>query len=296
MKFLAILVFTLWGAAHAQTPATPQTPAPQAPPPELPDLPDNTVIAEFDDHTTFTMGDVRKYMAALPPESRPMAMRDPRTWIQSWSRMLQLAHLAEKEKLDERSPTKEQLEFQRLLLLAQVEMQDKLLNTDVDSAEIAKEYDLTKDKYKQVKVNAIYIAFGEKGLTEAQAKAKAEKLLAQIRKNADFGKLARENSDDETSKAKDGYFATLTPSDNIPDALRAAVFELKAGETSDPVRQPNGFYLLRAEQITYKPLSQVRDQIFSEVKNKKFQEWLNGMGKLAEPKFVNPTFPPPPAK
>jgi peptidyl-prolyl cis-trans isomerase C len=293
MKFLAILVFTLWGVAHAQTPAPPPPPAPQAPPPELPDLPDSTVIAELDDHTPFTMGDVRKYMAALPPESRPMAMRDPRTWIQSWSRMLQLARLAEKEKLDERSPAKEQLEFQRLLLLAQLEMQDKLLNTDVDSAEIAQEYDLTKDKYKQVKVNAIYIAFGDKGLTEAQAKAKAEKLLVQIRKNADFAKLARENSDDETSKAKDGYFATLTPSDNIPDALRAAVFQLKAGETSDPVRQPNGFYLLRAEQITYKPLSQVRDQIFSEVKNKKFQEWLNAMGKQAEPKFVNSTFPPP---
>jgi peptidyl-prolyl cis-trans isomerase C len=297
MKFPAILVIALWGVAHGQTPPAPQPPVPQppaaqTPPPELPDLPDDTVIAQLDDHTNFTMGDVRKYLAALPPESRPMAMRDPKTWIQSWSRMLQMAHMAEKEKLDERSPTKEQLEFQKLLLLAQAEMQDKLLNTDVDSAEIAKEYDSTKDKYKQVKVNAIYIAFGDKGPNEAQAKAKAEKLLAQIRKNADFAKLARENSDDETSKAKDGYFATLTPSDNIPDALRAAVFQLKEGETSEPVRQPNGFYLLRAEQITYKPLAQVRDQIFSDVKNKKFQEWLNDMAKQAEPKFVNPTFPP----
>jgi hypothetical protein len=48
---------------------------------------------------------------------------------------------------------------------------------------------------------------------------------------------------------------------------------------------------LRAEQITYKPLSEVRDQIFTELKNQKFQEWLAEMSKQAEPKFVNPAFP-----
>jgi len=236
------------------------------------------------------MGDVRKYIAALPPESQPMALRDPKAWIEGWSRMVKMARMAETEKLDERSPVKEQLEFQRLYLLANAEMSDKLTTTSVEGPQIASQYDATKDKYKQVKVNAIYIAFGEKGVTEAQAKAKAEKLLAQIRQGADFAKLARANSDDETSKAKDGYFATLTPADNIPDALRAAVFQLKQGETSAPIRQPNGFYLLRAEQVGYRPLSQVRDQIFTELKNQKFQEWLNDMAKQAQPKFVNPAF------
>ena len=293
MKAPVILILAGCASLFAQTPASPQTAAPPAavqPPPELPNLPDTAVVAEFPDHTTLTMGEVRKYIAALPPESQPMALRDPKGWIQGWSRMVQMAHLAEKEKLDERSPVKEQIEFQKLYLLANAEMSDKLMGTQVESPEIASAYDANKDKYKQVKVNAIYISFGDKGLTEEQAKAKAEKLLAQIRKGADFAKLARENSDDETSKAKDGYFATLTPTDNIPDALRAAVFQLKQGETSEPVRQPNGFYLLRAEQIGYKPLSAVRDQIFTELKNQKFQQWLNDMAKESEPKFVNPAF------
>jgi peptidyl-prolyl cis-trans isomerase C len=292
MKSLVILLLAGW-AVCAQTPSSTVKP-PSAPPAELPDdIPDTAVVAECGGQTSLplTMGDVRKYIAVLPPESQPQAKRDPKTWIQSWCRMVQMAHMAEADKLDQQSPVKEQLAFQRMLLMAQAEMQDKLNNTQVESPDIAQRYDETKEKYKQVKVNAIYIAFGEKGLTETGAKAKAEKLLAEIRGGADFAKLARENSDDETSKAKDGYFATLSPSDNIPDALRAAVFQLKQGETSEPVRQPNGFYLLRAEDISYKPLSEVRDQIFSELKQQKFQEWLNGMAKSAAPKFVNPAFP-----
>lgn len=296
MKVIASIVLAGWSVVCAQPPAA----APAAPNlqlQEIPDssvIPDSTVIAEFPDHSTFTMGDVRRYFYALPPDNQRMVRLDPRGWIQGWSRMVQLARMAEKEKLDQRSPLKEQLEFQRLLLLAQSEMQDKSMNTTVDSPELTAGYDRNKEKYKQVKVSAIYIAFGEKGLTEEQAKTKAEKVLAQIRHGADFAKLAHENSDDETSKAKDGYFATLSPTDNIPDALRGAVFQLKPGETSEPIRQPNGYYLLRAEEITYKPLSDVRDQIFNDLKNQKLKEWLDGLSKDAEPKFVNPAFPPPP--
>jgi hypothetical protein len=286
MKVLALSLFFGLACVWAQVPA----PA-EAPPPPLPDLPDSEVIAVFGD-TNFTMADVRKYIAALPPENQQLALRDPRLWMQSWARMVHMAHLAEKDKLEERSPTREQLEFQRLLLLAQAEMQYHMESLPVESSDIVKEYDAVKDKrYKQVRVAAIYIAFGEKGLKEDQAKAKAQKLMAQIRKDGDFAKLARENSDDETSRAKDGYFATLNPSDNIPDALREAVFALKEGETSEPVRQPNGFYLLRAEKISYRPLSEVRGDIFTELKNRKLQEWLGQTSKEADPKFVNPKFP-----
>lgn len=290
MKSLVILLLA-GSAVCAQVPASTAKP-PSPPPAELPDdIPDTAVVAECGGQTPLTMGDVRKYIAVLPAESQPQAKRDPKTWIQSWCRMVQMAHMAEADKLDQQSPVREQLAFQRMLLMAQAEMQDKLNSTQVESPDIAQRYDETKEKYKQVKVNAIYIAFGEKGLSEAGAKAKAENLLKEIRGGADFAKLARENSDDETSKAKDGYFATLSQSDNIPDALRSAIFQLKKGETSEPVRQPNGFYLLRAEEITYKPLSEVRDQIFAELKQQKFQQWLNGMAKSAEPKFVNPAFP-----
>ena len=105
----------------------------------------------------------------------------------------------------------------------------------VQPGEIVKHYDSNKRKYTHVRVKAIYIAFsddaaagsrdkGKRPLTEAEAKAKADKLLAAIKGGADFVKLVKENSDDETSRQKDGDFATLRSSDNIPDAFRTAVF------------------------------------------------------------------------
>ena len=171
----------------------------------------------------------------------------------------------------------------------------------VEPEEIVKYYDSNKEKYTQVKVKAIYIAFtddaaassaskGKKPLTEAEAKAKAVKLLAEINGGADFVKLVKENSDDETSRDKDGDFATLRSSDNIPDAFRTAVFALKKGDVSEPLRQPNGFYLLRAEEVTVRPLSEVRDDIYNDLKTIRSDQWLRGMDRDAKVQIVNPAF------
>jgi parvulin-like peptidyl-prolyl isomerase len=169
----------------------------------------------------------------------------------------------------------------------------------IDNEEIARYYDAHKNKYQQVKTDAIYVSFsnsaasqtgsdGKKILSEAEAKAKIAGLREQIRKGADFKKLAKENSDDETSRAKDGFFGTLNPTDNIPDAIRAAVFALKAGDTTDVIWQANGFYLFRAEEITYKPLSEVRDQIYDALKTERFQKWFDGIRGETKAKILNP--------
>ena len=60
--------------------------------------------------------------------------------------------------------------------------------------------------------------------------------------------------------------AIIRRSDNLPEAIRNAVFALKPGEISEPVRQPNGFYLFRAEEGGCPPFQQVRDEIFNEVR------------------------------
>ena len=86
-----------------------------------------------------------------------------------------------------------------------------------------------------------------------------------------------------------------------PDAFRAAVFALKQGDVSEPLKQPNGFYLLRAEEVTLRPLSEVRDEIYNELKNIRSDEWLRGMDREAKvqivsQEFVSPTPMPAPAK
>jgi peptidyl-prolyl cis-trans isomerase C len=286
MKFLSVFLFACLAPVWAQAPQA----APAAP--QIPDLPDQTVIAVFDDGVKFTMGDFKRAFAALPPDNQPLALRDRKTFLQQWAFMRKLAQMAEKDKLDQDSPAREQLEYSRLMIMSQAKLSHALNLITVEPSEIVAYYDASKERYKEVRVKALYVSFGsgEKALTEDQAKAKIAKLLAEIRAGGDFVKLVRENSNDETSRAKDGDFATIRRSDNIPDAIRSAVFSLKPGEVSEPVRQPNGFYLLRAEEVRYRPLSQVRDEIFTELKQQHYREWLDKTNKETKVDYTSPAF------
>jgi parvulin-like peptidyl-prolyl isomerase len=258
----------------------------------MPDIPDQTTIAVFDDGVKLTMGDFKKIFAVLPPDNQPLALRNRQTFLQQWAFMRKLAQMAEKQKLDLESPAREQLDYSRLMILSQAELAGALNSIIVEPAEIVKSYDTDKERFKEIRVKAIYVSFGKGGKapSEDEAKAKAARLLAEIRGGADFVKLVKENSDDETSKAKDGDFATLRRNDNIPDAIRTAVFSLKQGEVTEPVRQPNGFYLLRAEEVQYRPLSQVRDEIFTELRQRHYSQWLDQTNKDSKVEFTSPAF------
>jgi peptidyl-prolyl cis-trans isomerase C len=284
--------------------------APAAPPPAMPNLPDDTEVAVFGDGTKLTMGEFRQIYAALPPANQQMALRNRAQWLHQWELLRKLTKMAEEAKLDQQSPYKENLAYARMNVLATAEIGAAINLIVVEPAEIVKYYESNKRKYTHVRVKAIYIAFsddaaadsaskGKKPLTEAAAKAKADKLLAAIKGGADFVKLVKENSDDETSREKDGDFATLHASDNIPDAFRSAVFALKQGDVSEPLKQPNGFYLLRAEEVTVRPLSEVRDEIYNELKNIRSDEWLRGIDAQAKVQILSPEFispAPAPAK
>jgi parvulin-like peptidyl-prolyl isomerase len=287
MKSFAAIAFVCLQSAFAQ-PATPS----------MPKLPDDTPIAEFDDGTKFTMGDFKKVYGVLSPAQQQMALHDRMQFLQQWAFMRKLARMAEQEKLAERTPYKEAIEQYRMQILSEAKIADAINQVVVEPGEIVKVYESSKFKYSQVKVKALYIAFsdegestgGKKPLTEGQAEAKSKKLLADARGGKDFVKLIKENSDDETSRAKDGDFDTLRQSDNIPDAFRTAVFALKKGEITEPLKQPNGYYLLRAEEVSFRPLSDVRDDIYNELKNAKAREWLDRMNLSTVVKVLNESF------
>jgi peptidyl-prolyl cis-trans isomerase C len=292
MKVLSVILLACVSIVQAQAPAAP------AAAPALPDLPDETVICVFpDDGAKFTMGEFKRIYGALPPNMQEMARRDRAEFLHEYSLMRRLTKMAEEKKLDEESPYREALAFSRLVVLSQAQMVDFNQSSTVQPAEIVSYYDKYKDeKYKQTRIKAVYISFGtaegkgKKALSEEEAKAKAAKVAAAARAGAEFAKLVRENSEDETSRGKDGDFGTFRASDNIPDAIRAAVFALKQGEISDPVRQPNGFYVFRAEEVTYRALSQVRDEIYSEVKNQHYKETMDRLNTDSKVNNINPAF------
>ena len=58
------------------------------------------------------------------------------------------------------------------------------------------------------------------------------------------------------------------------------------------MRQARGFYIFRAEEVSNLPLSQVRDQIFSELKTQRARDWVSKTDKETKVEFPNPDFPP----
>lgn len=291
MKVLKFLLFTCGSLAWGQYLLVPIHP----------EIPDSQVIAVLQsDGAKVTMGQFRNWVAANPPQIQQQIAQDPTVFLKQFAVMRRLADAAREKKLDQQGPTKDMLYYSITSFLGQAMIRDAYQNVEVAPDEIVSEYEATKaQKYVQVKVDAIYIAFGDpstaapdkKVLTEEQAKQKAVKLLSEINAGADFAKLAKENSDDEASRDKGGYLDTLTPGDNIPEGFQV-VFKMKAGETSAPIRQPNGYYLLHAETVDFRPLKDVRDKVFNDLKDKHLNEWMGKMSHESDVDFPNPAFQP----
>jgi len=76
-----------------------------------------------------------------------------------------------------------------------------------------------------------------------RAKQKAEGLLAELRKGADFGQLAVANS--QGQNALEGGGLGWKQAGQLPDLFVNALRTLKPGTVSDVLRSPSGFHILR---------------------------------------------------
>jgi parvulin-like peptidyl-prolyl isomerase len=282
-------------------PGTPAqiVPAPQPDPatPAAPIAPDSVVLEAGG--KKYTAAEIDKLIESLPPQYRGAAKTNPAALSQVFL-IKRLVDDAEKDGLAKKSPYKEQIEYNLMQLLAQANLNEYGNHITVTSEDQEKYYKTHSDKFKQAKVRVIYLTFnptpdkaspdGKKLLTEAEAKAKIEDLRKQIVAGADFGKLARENSDDKTSAVKDGDFGVMKQSSTYPEPIKAAVFGLKAGEVSEPVRQPNGFYLIRMDEIIVQPLQEVATDIYQTVKQERLNDYIKTLQSQYQVKVENPAY------
>jgi peptidyl-prolyl cis-trans isomerase C len=299
MKYLfALSALTL--CAYAQPPTIP-VPVPMPPA----NISAETVVAKAG-AKPITAADVRKILASLPSDLQGALMQNPKNALQSILLMQYLTNEAEKAQLENKSPYKEQLAMQRMQLLSQARATNYSEQVDVSEADQHKRYESDKSKFDQVKIHAIFVAFADpqtpapmpesgqavKTLTEAEAKAKAEALVKQARAGADFSDLAKKNSDDKMSAAKGGEYGKIARGDKIPDEIKTPLFALKAGQITDPLKQSTGFFILKADEIISQPFKDVQPQIITEMKQERFQEWMQALQKQFEVTIENQTFFP----
>jgi hypothetical protein len=303
--FLIPAIFAASLAAQPPTITSAAPPSPLGAPPA-----DDAIVATVDGHDV-TYGELRSMLSRLPA----VAQRDPQAGLQNIFIMRYLASEAEKLKLGERSPLKEDLEFKRMDMLAGAMMNFQRETSTVPDGAVEAYYKANLAKYEQARIKVIYIAF-KPGVTgtasspedlaraaqealaqahsgvdrsEAQAKALAEEVVKKARGDADFLALVEQYSEDPASKSTYGDFGVIKhDSTSYPEDLKKAVFALENGKISDPVRQATGFYIIRMEEKSTQPLSEVGVEIGQTVRQESLGAWFQALNARFKPEVKDP--------
>jgi peptidyl-prolyl cis-trans isomerase D len=103
----------------------------------------------------------------------------------------------------------------------------------------------------------------KEGHADDEAKKIAQGVLDRVKAGQDFAELAKKSSEDQGSAAQGGSLGCFGRGRMVPEFENAA-FSLGAGETSDLVKSPFGYHIIRVterKEETVAPLAQVKERI-----------------------------------
>ena len=122
--------------------------------------------------------------------------------------------------------------------------------TDAEIEAYYKEHGSEFDEPKRLRVAHVLVRVPPVGGSDAEnaAKAKVEDVIKRARAGEDFGKLAREISEDKASAVQGGDLGFVGPGELVAPFEQAA-FALKKGDVSDPVRTPFGYHAIRVLDV-----------------------------------------------
>jgi peptidyl-prolyl cis-trans isomerase C len=206
-----------------------------------------------------------------------------------------LAAEAERQGLDKDPDVRNTLRKIMVQKLVQKKFQPDAAAADVSDADVQKYYDEHKAEYvrpRRVRVHAIVLNAPVGSPDRAKKLALAKKTLAKVKaeeaKNPmAFAQAVATVSEDAASKqlAGDLQFRTQEELEKAySKQVAAAAFALKAGEISNVVEAPSGFFILKftGEQPELnRTVDQVKAQIAAKLsrdkKTKEFDEWLKSL-------------------
>lgn len=300
---LSALAFVIVTAAVAQekaaAPASQTQPAPAA-------------TATAADPVIITAGTIAIHQSefenavkSLPAEYQSYALGPgKKQFADDYLRMKLLASEGMKSGVDKDPNVVKQLELLKENLVAQEELKRLDAATSISDADLKKAYDENKKDYEQVKARHILIAFkgspaaqkGKKELTDAEAKAKAESLRAEIVSGkAKFEDVAKAQSDDTESGKNGGELGSFGHGQMVPE-FEAAAFNAKAGEVTEPVKTQFGYHIIKVEEHSTTPFEQVKPTLEKSLKQKKLRDTLDAIKESAKPVYDEAYFAVPKAE
>lgn len=245
-----------------------------------------------------TAGWIDRMIAAIPGVDSATAQAiDRKQFIERYAVLELLKQEAEKQKLDQKSPLREQLEYHRLTTLAQsiIDAETAGLVADSDRQSY---YEKTKEQFFRSKIRMIFVRYqekqdanGPKAHTPEEAKAIADKAYAELKSGADFAKVAKEYSDEALTRDKGGLYGWVKRSEQMPEEIKSAIFALKTGEIGKPIHMAgNGYYVFRVEETGYAPLSEVASEVDAGVKQQGGDRVMNRVSKEVKVAFDKPDY------
>jgi len=160
-------------------------------------------------------------------------------------------------------PEKRQLRFALIDIPA---LRETFVPSDID---VQAYYDNNPDRYSDpIALRASHILLRTEGKELTEVQAQAEGIVTEARGGADFAELARQYSEDESTKDAGGDLGQIAPGQMVPE-FEGAAFALSQDEISDPINSMFGVHIIKATEKsggTTQQLDAVRDSIIDLLK------------------------------
>lgn len=183
----------------------------------------------------------------------------------SFARTLALAEEARRRKLDRTPAVRAKLEIYEAAVLNQALFNEILEEIHKDESLARQRLESRQHFAEERQLRQILVRDTESRpvagkLTPDQALSKAQALRKKILAGAGFAEVAKAESDNAPLRAEGGAMNFVRKPLLLPEFGEAA-FRLKLGEVSEPVKTPEGYYLILVEKIAPPAFEAVRKSI-----------------------------------
>ncbi|HET8816934.1 MAG TPA: peptidylprolyl isomerase [Pseudidiomarina sp.] len=163
---------------------------------------------------------------------------------------------------------------------------------EIDEAVVREWYESNRSQYETPSRARFSHILIEAEQNDAEARAKAEALLAEIKNGADFAEVAKANSDDVFSGEQGGDLDFIEPGTMDPDFEQAAFALENIGDVSNVVETSFGFHIIKLTdrvEGTVTPFEEVRNEIVAEMREERVkQRYYELQQNIAEASFEMP--------
>ena len=204
----------------------------------------------------------------LPPEYKSsVTLEQKKSFVQKWIENELLYQEARKRKIDQKKELQNRIHT-TIKDLVVMELLDKEFGENISATEeearnfYLQNQDNFKREEEEVRASHIFL----------KSKTQADSVYQELKKGADFAKLAQQESEDSLTNRQGGDLGFFSRSEIAPFIAEVA-FKLKNGEVSAPIKSDYGYHILKVrdkqEKGTLRDFNLVKDQILNYLTNQK---------------------------